>query len=177
MRKVDELTSRVKEARDSYCTRIVAISETQAHWKPSPDAWNPIEITEHLYWAEQGGIGGMWKTLYAIRAGQTEKRYDSIHQNLPIEEIIARTWKEKETVPPVAAPRQGGTLIFWRNALASLQQILESFAADLQDEELRLQAHPHPISGAMDFQQRLEFLAFHIHRHEEQVEKLQQQYS
>lgn len=177
MRKTDALIHDVKVARDSYSKRISSISETKAQWKRTVDSWNPIEITEHLYWAEQGGIGGMWKTLYAIRAGQTEKRYDSIHQNLPIEEIIARTWKEKETVPPVAAPRQGGTLIFWRNALASLQQILEGFTADLQDEELRLQAHPHPISGAMDFQQRLEFLAFHIHRHQEQVEKLQQPYS
>lgn len=174
MRKTDKLIQLVKEARDSYCKRISAISETQTQWKETPESWNAIEITEHLYWAEQGGILGMWKTLYAIRSGQMEKRYDSIHQNLSVEEIIARTWKEKETVPPVAAPRQGGTLIFWRHALASLQPILDGFGKDLQDDELRIQAHPHPISGAMDFQQRLEFLTFHIRRHEVQVEHWQQ---
>lgn len=176
MRKVDTLILQVKEARDSYCKRISSTSETQAQWKPSPESWNAIEITEHLYWAEQGGILGMWKTLHAIRSGQMEIRYDSIHRNLSVEEIVARTWKEKEVVPPVAAPRQGGTLIFWRNALASLQLVLEGFAMDLQDDELRILAHPHPISGAMDFQQRLEFLAFHIRRHEGQVEQLQQHY-
>ena len=174
MPKVEMLIHQVKEARDSYCKRISSTSETLAQWRPSPEVWNVIEITEHLYWAEQGGISGMWKTLYAIRSGQMEKRYDSVHQNLSVEEIIARTWKEKEVVPPVAAPRQGGTLIFWRNALDSLQSVLEGFGMDLQDDELRIQAHPHPISGAMDFQQRLEFLAFHIKRHEGQVEKLQQ---
>jgi len=174
MRKTGTLIHQVKVARDSYCKRISTISESQAQWKPTPEAWNAIEITEHLYWAEQGGILGMWKTLYAIRSGQMEKRYDSIHRNLPVEEIIARTWKEKEQVPPVAAPRQGGTLIFWRFALTSLQSILEGFGAELQDDELRMQAHPHPISGPMDFQQRLEFLAFHIRRHEGQVEQLQQ---
>jgi hypothetical protein len=173
MNKTDKLVLQVKEARDSYCKRISSISEAQAQWKPSPDVWNVIEITEHLYWAEQGGIMGMWKTLYAIRSGQMEKRYDSIHQNLSLEEIIALTWKEKEQVPPVAAPRQGGTLIFWRHALASLQQVLDGFGMDLQEDELRILAHPHPISGPMDFQQRLEFLAFHIKRHEGQVEKLQ----
>jgi DinB superfamily len=176
MRKVDTLILQVKEARDSYCKRISSISETQAQWKPSPDVWNVIEITEHLYWAEQGGIAGMWKTLYAIRSGQLEKRTDSVHQNLTVEEIVARTWKEKEQVPPVAAPRQGGVLIYWRHALASLQLVLEGFGKDIQDDELRLQAHPHPISGAMDFQQRLEFLTFHIRRHESQVERLQQLY-
>ena len=174
MPKVEMLIHQVREARNSYCKRISPVSEAQAQWRPSPEVWNVIEITEHLYWAEQGGISGMWKTLYAIRSGQMEKRYDSVHQNLSVEEIIARTWKEKEVVPPVAAPRQGGPLIFWRNALASLQSVLEGFGMDLQDDELRIQAHPHPISGAMDFQQRLEFLAFHIKRHEGQVEKLQQ---
>lgn len=173
MRKTDVLIDQVKIVRDSYCKRISSISETQAQRKPSPESWNVIEVTEHLYWAEQGGILGMWKTLYAIRSGQMEKRYDSIHQNLPVEEIITRTWKEKEQVPAVAAPRQGGTLIFWRYALASLQPILEGFGKDLQDDELRVQAHPHPISGPMDFQQRLEFLAFHIKRHESQIEQLQ----
>lgn len=177
MRTIDALIGRAREARDSYCQRILPLSETQAQWKPSPDAWNIIEITEHLYWAEQGGIAGMWKTLKAIRSGQLEKRFDSVHQNLRVEEIIARTWKEKETVPPVAAPRQGGTLIFWRHALSSLQQILEGFGQDLKDDELRIQAHPHPISGPLDFQQRIEFLAFHMNRHEEQVKKLQELYA
>ena len=172
MSKVNALMLQVKEARNSYLKRIISMSESEAQWKPSAEAWNAIEITEHLYWAEQGGILGMWKTLYAIRSGQMEKQYESIHQNLSVEEIISLTWKEKEVVPPVAAPRQGGTLIFWRHALASLQLVLEGFGTDLQDDELRIQAHPHPISGAMDFQQRLEFLAFHIRRHEGQVERL-----
>ncbi len=119
----------------------------------------------------------MWKTIKAIRSGQAEKRRDSIHESLPVEEIITRTWKEKEVVPPVAAPRMGGTLIFWRYALSSLQQILEGFGQDLKDDELRIQAHPHPISGPMDFQQRLEFLAFHLKRHEEQVKNLQQMHA
>lgn len=177
MRNVDQLILRVKEARISYCNRISGISETAALWKPSPEAWNTIEITEHLYWAEQGGIAGMWKTLKAIRSGQLEKRFESPHMNLHVEEIIARTWKEKEIVPPVAAPRQGGTLIFWRYALSSLQQILEGFGHDLTDDELHLQAQPHPISGPMDFHQRLEFLAFHMRRHEAQVEQLEQGYT
>lgn len=172
MTTVEMLIHQVREGRNLYCNRISLVTESQAQWRPSPEEWNVMEITEHLYWAEQGGISGMWKTLHAIRSGQIEKRYDSVHQNLSVEEIIVRTWKEKEQVPPVAAPRQGGPLIFWRNSLASLQSILDAFGTDLQDDELRIQAHPHPISGAMDFQQRLEFLAFHIKRHDGQVEKL-----
>ena len=60
--------------------------EVQATWKPEPQVWNIIEITEHLFWAEQGGIFGMWKTLYAIRGGNMVRTYDSIHKDMPIEQ-------------------------------------------------------------------------------------------
>jgi hypothetical protein len=148
------------------------LTEIQARWKPSPDVWNCIEITEHLFWAEQGGILGMWKTLHAIREGSMVRTYESIHRDMSVEQIIELTWQPKEKVPPVAAPRLGGPLLFWKQSLKGLQGILEAFGQDLNGDELRLQAHPHPISGAMDFQQRIEFLAFHLHRHQEQVAQL-----
>jgi DinB superfamily len=172
MSTVMHLIEEVKLARQSYLSQISQISEVQALFKPTPESWNVTEITEHLYWAEHGGILGMWKTLHAIRTGQYEKKFDSKFKNLPIQEIIDQTWQPKEIVPAVAAPRMGGTLIFWRNALDSLQIVLDAFSKDIQEDELRMLAHPHPISGPLDFQQRLEFLAFHIKRHQAQVSNL-----
>jgi len=169
MNKVYELVQQVKRARGSYIDLLTGASEEQAAWKPSPQVWNLVEITEHLYWAEHGGLLGMWKSVYAIREGKMERTYESPHKGLSIEKIVELTWQPKEQVPAVAAPRMGGTLIFWRSALESLQPILESFGSALAEDELRLQAHPHPISGPMDFQQRLEFLAFHIKRHHGQA--------
>ena len=61
---------------------------------------------------------------------------------------------------------------FWKLSLNGLQTLLNSFGEDLKEDELRLQAHPHPISGALDFQQRIEFLGFHINRHKGQVTEL-----
>jgi hypothetical protein len=174
MSTVMHLIEEVKLARQSYLSQISQVSEVQALFKPTPESWNVTEITEHLYWAEHGGILGMWKTLHAIRTGQYEKKFDSKFKNLPIQEIIDQTWQPKEIVPAIAAPRMGGTLIFWRNALDSLQIVLDAFGKDIQEDELRMLAHPHPISGPLDFQQRLEFLAFHIKRHQAQVSNLMQ---
>ncbi len=174
MNKVTSLIEEVRFARHSYISQIAQVSEEQAVLKPTPESWNVTEITEHLYWAEHGGILGMWKTLHAIRTGQYEKKFEFKFKNLPIQVIIDQTWQPKEIVPAVAAPRMGGTLIFWRNALDSLQVILDGFGKDIQEDELRILAHPHPISGPLDFQQRLEFLSFHIKRHQEQVSKLLQ---
>ncbi len=168
MAKVFELIGEVAEARNAYILLIATVSESAA-FKRAENEWSVTDITEHLFWAEQGAIYGMWKTLYAIRNGTFERSYESPHREWSVEQIIDETWNEKEIVPAVAAPRLGGTLAFWKSSLLSLQEVLQAFGDDLTDDELRLQAHPHPISGAMDFQQRLEFLRFHIERHRGQV--------
>jgi len=177
MNKVSVLIKQVDQARESYLVQLENVDENEDSFKPTPDAWCITEITEHLYWAEHGGILGMWKTLRAIREGKMERTFESIHKELSIEAIIDRTWKIKEQVPAVAAPRMGGTLIFWRTAFLSLQFVLDEFGKDLKEEELRIQAHPHPISGPMDFQQRLEFLGFHIRRHHQQVNEVRTSWS
>ncbi len=169
MAKVFELIGEVAAARSAYISLIANLGETAAAFRRAENEWNVIDITEHLFWAEQGAIYGMWKTLYAIRNGTFERSYESPHREWSVEQIIDETWNEKEIVPAVAAPRLGGTLAFWKSSLLSLQEVLQAFGDDLTDDELRLQAHPHPISGAMDFQQRLEFLRFHIERHRGQV--------
>ena len=172
MNTVQRLIQEVSTARTLFLNKIAGITEVQSRWKPAPEIWNITEITEHLFWAEQGGILGMWKTLHAIREGTMARTTESIHQDMPIEQVIDRTWQPKEKVPAVAAPRLGGPLSFWKTSLNSLQDVLSVLGQELREDELRLQAHPHPISGPLDFQQRIEFLRFHINRHQEQVLQL-----
>jgi DinB superfamily len=172
MNTIEKLILDVSIARKKYIDQIECCTQEQAQWKPAPEVWNMVEITEHLFWAEQGGILGMWKSIDAIREGKMERKFESIHQDMPIEQIIELTWQPNEKVPPAAAPRLGGPLSFWCNSLNTLQEVLESFGRHLKNDELRLQAHPHPISGSMDFQQRFEFLRFHTDRHRAQVFRL-----
>lgn len=175
MNPIGKLINDVAISRKNYLDLVGQITEQKAQWKPAPEVWSVVEITEHLFWAEQGAILGMWKTLLAIRAGMIARQTASINQNLTVEEIVDRTWQPKELVPAVAAPRMGGPIAFWHASLASLQDLLQRFGQAMTEEDLRTQAHPHPISGAMDFQQRLEFLRFHIDRHHGQViERIQQ---
>jgi hypothetical protein len=173
MHTTKKLLDEIAAARDRYIASLSAFDDLQAQWKPSPESWNAVEITEHLFWAEQGGILGMWKVLPGIKAGTISYEGNSPNDGLSIEEIIRLTWKEKEIVPAIAAPRMGGPLPFWASALAGLQPILEKFGELLTNEDLLRKAHPHPISGAMTFGQRLAFLRFHIDRHRVQVENLQ----
>jgi hypothetical protein len=169
MNRIQKLAKEVSIARQRYLEQIAMLTDFQSQWKSEEAVWNITEITEHLFWAEQGGIFGMWKTLYAIRNGDRIRTYESNHKDMSIEQIIDITWQPKEKVPEVASPRLGGPLSFWTASFNSLQGVLDSFGQDLQEDELRMLAQPHPISGALDFHQRFEFLRFHIDRHREQV--------
>jgi len=175
--KTARLIQDVAKARTAFIASIQNVSEADAAFKPAENEWSITDITEHLFWAEQGSLYGMWKILYAIRAGSSARVYESDFRDWPIQQIIDKTWQQKEQVPAVAAPRLGGTLAFWRSSLNSLQPVLEAFGQDITDDELRIQAHPHPISGPLDFQQRLEFLGFHIERHQVQVVNILKQLS
>ena len=166
------LLADVAEARARYVATVRDISETDANWKPDPESWNVVQITEHLFWAEQGGILGMWKLLKAKRARQPGWSGELVHRGLSVEEIVARTWQPKEIVPAVAAPRLGGPLAFWVLSLDSLQPLLQAFVSDFADDDPESLIHPHPISGPLDVRQRLEFLRFHIDRHHGQVNAL-----
>ncbi|WP_080058548.1 DinB family protein [Spirosoma aerolatum] len=169
MPQLDQLLAEVAAARTQYITDVGKLTEEQAQWKPSPDVWNAVENTEHLYWAEHGGIWGMWRAYHAQKAGKPIWEGELTNKGLTADEIVARTWREKEQVPAIAAPRMGGSLAFWLSALASLQQPLADLATALADEDLETIIHPHVLSGPLDIRQRFQFLRFHIDRHRNQV--------
>lgn len=172
MPQLVQLLSDVAVARIRFIDEVEKLTEAQAHWKPLPDEWSATEITEHLYWAEHGGIWGMWRALDAQKAGNPIWQGELIHKGLPIETIIERTWQTKEIVPPMAAPRMGGPVAFWLSAFTSLQQPLHDLGNALTNADLEKIIHPHPISGPLDIRQRFEFLRFHIDRHRKQVMEL-----
>lgn len=169
MNQLDQLLHEVATARTRYVNEVGKLTEEQAHWKPSSDVWSAVENTEHLYWAEHGGIWGMWRAFHAKQAGNPIWEGELVHSGLRIEEIVARTWKSKEIVPAIAAPRMGGPSAFWLSALRSLQQPLTELGNTIPIEEWETLIHPHPISGPLDVRQRFEFLRFHIDRHRNQV--------
>ena len=166
------LLSEVADARARYLDLVSNLTDAQSRYKPSADVWSAIDNTEHLFWAEQGGIWGMWRALQAHRDGAPFWTGEHTNRGKSIEEIVAETWQPKEKVPVIAAPRMGGSGAFWIASLESLQQPLEALSREIREDELDGVIHPHPISGPLDIRQRFSFLRFHIDRHRGQVERL-----
>lgn len=173
MSDVRDLIRDVAGARARFLTSVGEPTPEQAIFKPSPDSWSIIDNVEHITLAEQVGINGIWKALDGLRRGNPVWEGEPIHRRKPIETVIEATWKEKEQVPPVAAPRWGGPVAYWRVSLESCHSLLEALGEALNGEDLERIIYPHPISGPLDARQRLEFLRFHLDRHRAQVERIQ----
>ena len=170
MNRLAHLVAAVAHARQRYLDATDGLTSEQATFTPEPGRWSILKITEHLVWAEDVGVAGIWKALDGLRRGMPVWTGEPVHRGLAIEEVVARTWREKEQVPDVAAPRWGGALAFWRAALAARQAVLEDLATALDGHDLAAILYPHPISGPLDARQRLEFLRFHLDRHRAQAE-------
>lgn len=176
--RVQALISDVVDARERFITVVGPVSPEQATFRPAADVWSTTDNVEHLTLAERSGTSGIWKALDGVRRGAPVWSGEAVHRGRPIAEVIARTWREREEVPPIAAPSWGGPLGYWVAALRSGQPLLEALGRELEAADavgiaLDEVIYPHPISGPLDVWQRLEFLRFHLDRHAEQVRRLQ----
>ena len=169
---VDHLVESVENARDAVIDSVRRLRADQAAFKPSPDEWSICENIEHLYLAEISGLTKIWAAARQVRAGKNWEGPRPNHGK-SIEEVVAATWKPKESAPGIATPHIGGPLEAWISSLQSLRNVLADLAQELQGLELEAIVFPHYLSGPLDGRQRLEFLRFHMARHLEQIRRIQ----
>lgn len=172
MPTIESLVRDVVAARERYLKALGAPTPVQAAFRPAPESWSLVDLTEHMTLAEQVGLNGIWRALDGVRTGRPVWQGEPVHRGRPIEAVIAATWREREVVPPVAAPKWGGPLGYWVAALRGCQPVLEALARELGSAALEEIVYPHPISGPLDARQRLEFLRFHLDRHAAQVARV-----
>jgi hypothetical protein len=170
--KLADLIKQVEQARQHFISAVSPLPKEQIAFKPSPEAWSITENVEHIVWAELGGIHGMWKAITGLRNNQPVWTGEAVHQGLSIEQIIQKTWREKEIVPENAKPHWGGPLDYWLASLLNNQNLLHDLARTLQGLDPGKVIYPHIISGPLNVYQRLEFLRFHLERHQKQIENI-----
>lgn len=169
---MNDLLNQIAEARHHFINAASGLTPGQSQFKSAHEVWSVAEIVEHMVWAEMGGINGIWKTFAAIKANKPIWQGEAIHHGLSIEEIIDKTWKPKEQVPEVARPRWGGPVEYWIEGLKGCQPLLEALARQVRGYDLEKIIYPHIISGRLNVVQRMQFLRFHLNRHQQQIENI-----
>ena len=166
------LIHQVKQARQEFIAEATGLSSAQASFKSSEAIWSVVDNAEHMVWAEMGGINGIWKTLEAIKNNKPIWAGEAIHHGLSIEVIVEKTWQPKEIVPEIAKPRWGGPVEYWLASLQNCQILLEALGEALMGYDPEKIIYPHIISGPLNVVQRMEFLRFHLNRHQKQIERI-----
>ena len=158
-----ERIGRVEETRRRVLDELANVTESQGAFKPSPASWSIQEAAEHLVLAEEVGILFIWRATLSPWDGEHP------HKGLSIEAVVRKTWKEKEIAPEPATPRFGGPLVYWIERLRGCETSLSRLSERLEGVDLETVIYPHVLSGPLDAGQRIDFLAFHMERHLDQI--------
>lgn len=171
MNEVRTLVHQVGEARSRVLQTVRTLSEQQASFKSTPEAWSINEMLEHLVLAEQYGVSKIWSAAAGVKSGRPAWTGEHTNAGRSIDDVIAQTWKEKEVAPSFATPHMGGPLLCWAEYFRLGQPMLEKLGDFLEGMDLRKVIYPHFLSGPLDAGQRIDFVRFHMDRHRSQIEK------
>ncbi len=172
MKDVSELITEAAASRREVIKSVSDLTASQARFKPTAEQWSVQEQVEHLVLAELSGLDFIWRAAEGLRNGISVWSGEPVHKGVPIEEVVARTWKPKEKAPPGATPTGEGTLAYWITRLEAGQLVLETLGGELEGLDLSQAIYPHYLSGPLDAHQRLEFLSFHMDRHLAQIQAI-----
>ena len=172
MRDVPELIAKAAASRCEVINAVDGLSAAQAGFKPAAERWSLQEQVEHLVLAELNGLDFIWRAAEGLRNGTPVWSGEPVHKGVPIEEVVAKTWKPREKAPPGATPTGEGTLAYWVARLEAGQSVLETLQPMLQGLDLSRAIYPHYLSGPLDARHRLEFLSFHMDRHLAQIQAI-----
>ena len=171
---MDGILERI-EAADAARRRIIdanrGLTPAQAAFKAA-GGWSVQAHIEHLVLSEQRGVQRIWLAAEGLRQGVPLQTGEAVHRGLPIEEVIARTWKPKEKAMVETDPVGEGPLSYWIARYEACQSTLEQIPGVLSGLDPARALDLHYLSGPLDAYQRLEFLRFHTDRHYDQVERL-----
>lgn len=167
---LSEIFDSMDETRARLRARLETVGDTQAHTRPTPEAWSAAEIAEHLAIIEERLSKLFPLMLMKAEAGGFERRADQPFRPVSVEAIVERSLREKYTAPETARPKGGVSIADSISRLARSRQSIVSLRPRLEALDLTNVTYPHPAFGPLDAYQWLVFIGIHEARHLRQIE-------
>ena len=164
------LIDRLNGERGAFVEALDALPPEVRTSKPSPEAWSPVEIGEHVYRSEGAVLRGLERQLDP-KGERRDLGKASRAKFLAL--IVALRSPKKFKVPKSASAAAPTGMAYdeiredWLSFPTRWEAILRSIPKDLLDVGLIR----HPISGPMTLSQCLQFLAVHTVRHFKQLKR------
>lgn len=169
---IEPLINKIKTSRSQIVELVENITPVEGSIKIKPDTWSIQDVIEHLVLAERGGFDLIYTAAEKFRMGKPVWVGKSENEGLLIEEIIMNTWKPKEKAPESATPIGKWSMGVWLSHFQNCDDLLKNLNVIVKDLPLNKVIYPHFLCGPLDVIQRLEFIRFHIDRHQSQIIEL-----
>lgn len=165
---------KVEVVRENFIQACSGLTKEESIFKESEDSWSITDIAEHIVRAEWGGVNGIWTAIDGYKHNQPVWTGDNMNRGLSIEEIVEKTWLPHQPAPEPARPQWGGPIEFWLLCLRNCKITLEETYRQMEGLDPEQIIYPHPLSGPLNVFQRMEFLRYHMERHQRQIDKIKQ---
>lgn len=157
------------EVRGSFLAPIRSATDVQRSFRPTPDTWSMLDVTEHLVLAEEKSLLGMLK-------GPPPGTWVTPVARVRMAMVLLVMKSDLRVKVPVARvlPTGNATLAELETRWMEVRRELESFLSSITEAEDRAARFRHPIGGWVTVGKGVTFYAAHIRHHARQVRRLQQ---
>jgi hypothetical protein len=173
---LQKLIEQVEVARENFIQACSGLKYEEANFKSSDDSWSITDIAEHIVRAEWGGLNGIWSAIEGYKRNEPVWSGENYNKGLSIEVIVEKTWQRHQPAPEPARPQWGGPIEFWLTLLKNGKETVAETYRQMEGLDPEEIIYPHPLSGPLNVYQRMEFLRYHMERHQRQIEQIKQHY-
>jgi hypothetical protein len=161
LQEQNELLQRLDSSRERLIGAAAGLSQPQANFTPSPDAWSVAGIVEHLATVEDFVIMRLEKMTSQPDHGKFK---DS--DVVLFDKVVDRT--EKFQAPERVHPT-GKSLGSSLERLAATREKMVALIRSAPDDHFRQHSMDHPVFGPLDGHQWVVAMAGHSLRHIQQI--------
>lgn len=162
--------TRLEQIWQQYNSIIDNASDVQRHYKPAPDAWNMLQVVQHIM-ASEGGTLNFMNKRPPLQPTLFDKIGNALRSAL-LTVALKSTIKFKAPNVPGLSPETTNpweeSKPKWEQIHQGLQQYLEQFPAS----KMGYVVFKHPAAGKLNMLQTMDFLVEHAAHHLQQINRL-----
>ncbi len=168
--RYDQTFALLDEARAKVLALLRTVTQAQADRRPAEGGWSIGEIAEHLALTERAYVGAVADLVANAPAHEYDYAEVLRKRTARVEDAGNVALTGKFVAPPELIPKQGKPLPDLIKGLEDVRTRSKEILAPCRDEDLGVKFFVHRLFGPITLYERLAIVAYHDHKHLEQME-------
>jgi hypothetical protein len=164
----EELLKYMQQTRQNFLNSVKGLSEAQLKFKPAPEKWSVLEVSEHIALAEDM-LGGM--TMKMMTEPAAEKKAEMYGKEDKLVAGVTDRSKKFQAPDPLKPTGKWATEAEILKAFNASRDKNIDFVKQTSEAEMRARMAKSP-AGELDAHEFMLFMAGHSARHTKQIEEV-----